>query len=97
MRMDEAAVTKTDPKAPEAGASGLFTSVTPGWFETIGVPLLRGRDFTDTECENKNSPRVLIIDETMAKKLFPTRVYSLARYMKRAFLRSGSTSATPSR
>jgi predicted permease len=69
--MDEAAVTKTDPKAPEAGASGLFTSVTPGWFETIGVHLLRGRDFTDTECENKNSPRVLIIDETMAKKLFP--------------------------
>ena len=73
MRMDEAAVTKTDPKAPEAGASGLFTSVTPGWFETIGVHLLRGRDFTDTECENKNSPRVLIIDETMAKKLFPNR------------------------
>jgi predicted permease len=71
IRMDEAAVAKTDPKAPEPGASGLFTAVTPGWFETIGVHLLRGRDFTDTECENKNSPRVLIIDETMAKKLFP--------------------------
>jgi len=71
MRLDETAVAKTDPNAPEPGASGLFTAVTPGWFETIGVRLLRGRDFTDTEAENKDSPRVLIIDETMAKKLFP--------------------------
>ena len=61
------------PNAPEPGASGLFTAVTPGWFDTIGVRLLRGRDFTDTEAENKNSPEVLIIDETMAKKLFPNR------------------------
>ena len=71
MRLDEAAVAKTDPKAPEPGASGLFTAVTPGWFDAIGVRLLRGRDFTDAEAENKNSSKVLIIDETMAKKLFP--------------------------
>lgn len=73
MRADEAAVAKTDPKAPEPGASGLFTAITPGWFDAIGVHLLRGRDFTDNECENKGTPRVLIIDETMAKKLFPNR------------------------
>ncbi len=73
MRMDEAAVAKTDPKAPEPGASGMFTAVTPGWFDAIGVRILRGRDFTASECENKNSPRVLIIDEVMAKKLFPNR------------------------
>ena len=73
MRMDEAAVAKTDPNAPEPGASGLFTAVTPGWFDAIGVRLLRGRDFTDTEAENKGSPRVVIIDDTMAKKLFPKR------------------------
>jgi len=73
MRLDEAAAAKTDPNAPEPGASGLFTAVTPGWFDTIGVRLLRGRDFTETEAENKDSPRVLIIDEMMAKKLFPKR------------------------
>ena len=70
MRMDEPA-TRTDPKAPEPGASGLFTAVTAGWFDTIGVRLLRGRDFTEAEAENKETPRVLIIDETLAKKLFP--------------------------
>jgi predicted permease len=73
MRLDEAPAAKTDPNAPEPGASGLFTAVTPGWFDSIGVRLLRGRDFTETEAEMKDSPRVLIIDEMMAKKLFPNR------------------------
>src|SRR5437016_9564987 len=30
----------TDPKAPDVGASGLFTAVTPGSFDPIGVKLL---------------------------------------------------------
>jgi hypothetical protein len=61
----------TDPKAPDPGAGGLFTAVTPGYFDAIGVPLLRGRDFTQAEAENKDAPRVAIIDEEMARKLFP--------------------------
>jgi len=73
MRLDEAVAAKTDSNAPEPGASGLFTAVTPGWFDAIGVRLLRGRDFTDAESENEDAPRVVIIDETMAKKLFPNR------------------------
>jgi putative ABC transport system permease protein len=60
-----------DPKAPDPGASGLFTAVTPGYFDAIGVRLLRGRDFTQAEAENKDGPRVAIIDEEMARKLFP--------------------------
>jgi len=61
----------TDPKAPDPGATGLYTAITPGYFEAIGVKLLRGRDFTQAECENKDGRRVAIIDEEMAKKLFP--------------------------
>ncbi|PYJ11856.1 MAG: hypothetical protein DMF06_01400 [Verrucomicrobia bacterium] len=61
----------TDPKAADPGAGGLYTAVTPGYFEAIGVRLLRGRDFTQAEAENKDAPRVAIIDEEMAKKLFP--------------------------
>jgi predicted permease len=71
MPASEALATKADPNAPDPGANGLFTAVTPGYFETIGVHLLRGRDFTQTEAENKDSPRVVILDEEMAKKLFP--------------------------
>src|SRR5437588_1764809 len=63
----------TDPKAPDVGASALFTAITPGYFDAIGVKLLRGRDFTQAECESKETRRVAIIDEEMAKKLFPNQ------------------------
>src|SRR5438270_1342414 len=62
-----------DPKAPDPGASALYTAITPGYFDAIGVKLLRGRDFTQVECESKDSRRVAIIDEEMARKLFPNQ------------------------
>jgi predicted permease len=71
MRANEAIVAKTDPNAPDQGQNGLYTSVTPSYFDTVGVRLLRGRDFTQAEAENKDTPKVAIVDETMAKKLFP--------------------------
>ena len=61
----------TDPKAPDPGAGALFTAITPGYFDAIGVKLLRGRDFTQAEAENRDTPRVAIIDDEMARKLFP--------------------------
>jgi len=60
-----------DPKAPDPGATALYTASTPGYFEALGVKLFRGRDFTQAECEDKDGRRVAIIDEEMAKKLFP--------------------------
>ncbi len=60
-----------DPKAPDPGATALDTAITPGYFDSIGVRLLRGRDFTQAECENKDGRRIVIIDEELAKKLFP--------------------------
>src|SRR5438552_2235852 len=61
----------TDPKAPDPGAGALFTSITPGYFDAIGAKLLRGRDFNQAECENKDGRRVAIIDEELARKIFP--------------------------
>ena len=69
--MSVRATLSTDPKAPDPGASALYTAITPGYFDAIGVKLLRGRDFTQAECENKDTRRVAILDEEMAKKLFP--------------------------
>src|SRR5262249_7278071 len=61
----------SDSKGPDPGADVLYTATTPGYFDAIGVKLLRGRDFTQAEAENKNMPRVAIVDDEMAKKLFP--------------------------
>jgi putative ABC transport system permease protein len=60
-----------DPKAPDPSVNSLFTSISTGYFDALGVKLLRGRDFTQGECEDKDGRRVGIIDEELAKKLFP--------------------------
>src|SRR5882724_6491391 len=60
-----------DPKAPDPSVNALYTAISTGYFEALGVKLLRGRDFTQAECENKDARRVAIIDEEMATKLFP--------------------------
>jgi macrolide transport system ATP-binding/permease protein len=47
-----------------------FSPITPGYLQTLGIPLLRGRNFTEHDME-KNAARVAIIDETMAKQFWP--------------------------
>src|SRR5262245_23259677 len=53
---------------PEWTASGEFCSVTPGYFSAIGIPLIRGRDFT--EHDKEGAPPVAIIDDQLARKVF---------------------------
>src|SRR5207237_10595273 len=43
---------------------------TPGYLETMAIPLLHGRKLNEHDCE-KNAARVAIIDETMAKQFWP--------------------------
>src|SRR5713101_265316 len=59
-----------DPKASDPSVNSLFTAITPGYCDALGIKLLRGRDFTQDESENKDARRVAMIDEEMAKKLF---------------------------
>lgn len=45
------------------------TVVTPGYFRTMGISLLAGRDFTDADA--KGSPDVTIVDERLAREYWP--------------------------
>jgi putative ABC transport system permease protein len=56
--------------SPSAGKAPLAENrkITPGYFETMGVRLLQGRDFTDNDAANQ--PRVCIINETIARAFF---------------------------
>ena len=52
-------------KSPQA----LFTVVTPEYFRTLQVPVVRGRDFTDGD--RIDAPFVTIVNEQLAKDAFP--------------------------
>jgi putative ABC transport system permease protein len=46
-----------------------FRPVSPGFFATMGVPILQGRDFN--EGDKEGNERVVIISQSLANELFP--------------------------
>jgi predicted permease len=56
---------------PNESKMALARVATSGYFSTIGIPLLRGRDFTEADVEGA-TPAV-IISEAVAQDLFPDR------------------------
>jgi hypothetical protein len=61
---------------PKTAADGLafnvrWNSIGADYWTTMGLPLLRGRAFTRNETENPDSLPVAIIDDVLAKKLWP--------------------------
>jgi predicted permease len=58
------------PSSPK-DSNARFDQVGPGYFSTVGIPMLLGRDFADTDIAN--APRVTVINENMAKFYFGKR------------------------
>jgi putative ABC transport system permease protein len=57
---------------PVNGVAGIASAVTPGYFASIGVDIVAGRDFRAGEGTLAGAgPRVCILDEGMAARLFP--------------------------
>jgi predicted permease len=53
-------------------ARGVLVQINPvglRFFETLGIPLLKGRDFSERDGEN--APQVVIVNETMARRFWP--------------------------
>jgi len=46
-----------------------YNTITPDYFDTLRIPVHRGRAFT--EADDENAPKVSVINETMAKNLWP--------------------------
>jgi predicted permease len=46
-----------------------FRSVSPGFFGTLGMPVIEGRDFRDSDRDG--TEKVVIISQSLAKTLFP--------------------------
>jgi len=54
---------------PNEGPGSKKRIVSPGWFETLGVPLLRGRDFD--ERDRPGAAEVVIISRAVAERWWP--------------------------
>jgi putative ABC transport system permease protein len=83
--MQEAALTSSLPFARGDGGFGIymngreeirpgmpvagFRSITPDYFRVMGIPLLKGREFSSADGEQ--APMVAVINETMAKRYWP--------------------------
>jgi predicted permease len=59
-----------DRPLPTGRNRGQENAVSPGYFRTMGIPLLRGRDFTSADV--KSNPSVAIVSESFAMRFFGT-------------------------
>jgi predicted permease len=73
------------------GIGANFYIVGADYFRALGIRVLRGRGFTAAEEQSSVSPRCAVVDETLAKKLFP-KGDPLGQYIR--FTGTG-TSTTP--
>ncbi len=54
---------------PDQELEAYIRAVSPSYFRAMGIPFLGGRDFEDTDRDG--APRVVIINDGVAKRLFP--------------------------
>src|SRR5690606_17354136 len=55
----------------EEDPRGRFRTISPGFFASLGVPLVAGRDFN--ALDNGDAERVVIVSESLARRMFGTR------------------------
>jgi predicted permease len=46
-----------------------FRTISPGFFASLGVPILAGRDFT--EADSRDAEKVVIVSQSVAERMFP--------------------------
>jgi ABC-type antimicrobial peptide transport system permease subunit len=70
----------TDLKLSNAAAAPMRYAISPGYFQAAGTTLLAGR--TLTWHDDKNAPRVAVVNEEFARKVFGSARDAVGRYYK---------------
>jgi putative ABC transport system permease protein len=68
-RMRFIAMVKPDAPADDYGVGVASSSVRPGFFETLGIPLVTGRDFS--AADDRRTAGVAVINQTGARRFWP--------------------------
>ncbi len=61
------------PEPTPTGRSATYRVVGADYFRALGLRMVRGREFTRAEEESSAAPRVAIVDELLARRLFPNQ------------------------
>jgi predicted permease len=61
-------ISRTDSPTDQPGTWIVASRLTPGWFSTVRIPFVSGRDFTWQD--QQGSPGVAIVNETLARRLW---------------------------
>jgi len=77
------------PLPPGESTTADYSTVSPGYFHVMRIPLLRGRLFS--EQDSPSSPNVAIISETLARRYFPNE-NPIGRQMRFGFPPNGNVS-----
>ena len=75
-----------------------WRTVSPGFFATLDVPIIAGRDFTDDDA--RNSDNLVIVSQSLAQRMFPSVEAALNRglmWTEPNFLQFGGVSGKPRR
>jgi predicted permease len=90
---------------PEEQLQVEYHEIAPRLFETLRIPLIKGRDFNDGDVAG--APRVVIVNETLAKRMWPggeplerilvvnEQPYRVAGVLKDAQLRNAAEAPLP--
>ena len=71
----------TDLRPSNAAARPVMYSISPEYFHAAGTALLAGRDITWHD--DQNGPRVAVVNQEFARKIFGSVANALGRYFKR--------------
>jgi putative ABC transport system permease protein len=63
------AIEGAPPTRPGEGRNASFNLATPDYFQTLGIPLIRGRNLDARDIQG--APEVAVINEAMARRFFP--------------------------
>ncbi|HET9368889.1 MAG TPA: ABC transporter permease [Vicinamibacterales bacterium] len=60
---------RPEPASPNDGASANYRISCPGYFATLGIPIVRGRDFT--AADRRQGAHVVIVNRVVAERYWP--------------------------
>ncbi len=75
-----------------------WRTASPGFFATLGVPIIAGRDFTDDDA--RNTDNLVIVSQSLAQRMFPSVESALNHglmWTDSNFLQFGGVSGKPRR